>query len=485
MNQTTVSGNTAFAPDDVLIAIDIGGSKFITGLIDTAGNILYSERREWFGVSQDEVQQQIVDGLRDTRVKEPELFARARAGGVTIPGFADPVKGTWIDSDFLKIKNFPLCDILKAEFGIPFFADNDCNACALAEQYFGSARDSRNFLYLTVSTGIGGAVVLNEKLYYGAFNHAGEIGLCIMEKAGFASDSGIPGVLEAQASGRGLVQNFLACGGRPEIDGAVPDGRILARLADEGDAAALEALELEGRYLGRAIGDICNILAPQKVVLGGGISLLFPQYGAALRREFERVCPLEHTEILSTQLGYMGAFLGAGALALRGLRGLLPARAKDAKKDALVLSWEARDLHCDVLWDGESYCAANPQAGNIGGYIVADGIAENGQPLCSLFTPSVLKERVPALRGTAEESLPAALVMLAENGDQDAQCALEEFGRALGRAAAFACVILDPGEVVLKGTLGRALPQIWTEMKHALDAETYYHGNLPFTVYAS
>ena len=68
--------------DGLLLAIDIGGSKFITGLMDTDGNILYSERREWDGLTQDDVQRQIIEGLRDTQAKNPELFARVKAGGV-------------------------------------------------------------------------------------------------------------------------------------------------------------------------------------------------------------------------------------------------------------------------------------------------------------------------------------------------------------------------------------------------------------------
>lgn len=470
--------------DGLLLAIDIGGSKFITGLMDTDGSILYSERREWDGLTQDDVQRQIIEGLRDTQAKNPELFARVKAGGVTIPGFADPIKGVWVDADFIKIKNFPLCDILQAEFGIPFFADNDCNACALAEQYFGGAKDCQNFLYLTVSTGIGGAVVLNEKLYYGAFDHSGEIGLCILEKAGFASDSGTPGVLEAQASGRGLVQNYLASGGRTEIDGQQPDGRILSRLAAEGDPAALAAMDLEGRYLGRAIGDICSLLAPQKVILGGGISLLFDQYAPALRREFARICPVD-TKVEATQLGYMGAFLGAGALALRGARGLLPVRTLEAQKDALVLDWTKDGLVCDVLWDGASYRATNPAAGDLGGYLVADGIAQEGTPLKALFAPEALRAKVPALADTADEAIPDALADLAETGDAAALAELGQLGVALGRAIAFACVVMDPGEVVLKGALGRALPSLWGSMKPVLDAETYYHGNLPFRVYSA
>ena len=459
-------------PAGPLVAVDIGGSKFITGLLDAQGTVLYSERREWNGVQQADIVRQIAESLWALRDAHPAEFAAAQAGGLTIPGFADPVRGVWVESDFLKVKDLPICDILAEEFGIPFYADNDCNACALAEQYFGGAQQCGSFLYLTISTGIGGALVLDGAVHYGAFDHAGEIGLVVMEKNGHASDSGTPGVLEAQACGRGLVENYLAAGGRSEIDGAAPDGRVLARLAGEGDAAALAAMELEGRYLGRAIADVCALIDPEKVILGGGVSLLFEHYGPALQREFSRCCPLSHAEIAPTQLGYLGAFLGAGALALRGACGALPAPHAPGQPDVLALRADEGRLFAALTLSGKPYRGAQGRAGDIGAYCAAAGIRDEGTPLQTLFAEALQGRTLPAL--TAE----------AQAGGAGALEALARLGEALGRAAALACVVLDPSSVVLQGALGEALPFLWPAMKRALDAETYYHGRLPFDVRA-
>ena len=466
-----------------VLALDIGGSKFICGLIDSAGNILYSDRRVWNGVSEDDILRQIIASLHDIENQLPGPFSSAAAGGVTIPGFADPVSGVWVESDFLKVKNLPICDILQREFGIPFFSDNDCNACALAEQYFSGARDCGSFVYLTVSTGIGGALVLDSELYYGAFGHAGEAGLCVMEKTGFASDSGTPGVLEAQASGRGLEENYLAADGRSGIGGERPDGRRLAELAGRGDPAALAAMDLEGRYLGRAIADICSLLDPGKVVLGGGISLLFPHYEASLKREFSRCCRFPVAEIEPTKLGYMGAFLGAGAVALRGARGLLPVHRGGMACDTIFISMGENGLRCGLNLNGAPYYGTHGRAGSIGEYRLADGIREEGATLQSLFSPVRLLRTVPQLRDFADTEIMTALTNLAQSGDRAARQALAELGSALGRAAAFACVVLDPREVILQGSIGRAMPFLWPDMKRALDDETYYHGHLPFRVY--
>ena len=116
---------------------------------------------------------------------------------------------------------------------------------------------------------------------------------------------------------------------------------------------------------------------------------------------------------------------------------------------------------------------------------MADGIAQEGTPLKALFAPEALRAKVPALADTADEAISDALADLAETGDAAALAELGQLGVALGRAIAFACVVMDPGEVVLKGALSRALPSLWGSMKPVLDAETYYHGNLPFRVYSA
>lgn len=126
---------------------------------------------------------------------------------------------------------FPICDVFRENTGIPFYADNDCNACALAEKYFGSAQDKDDFLYLTVSTGIGGALYIEGNLYYGSLGHAGEIGLFVVEENGRESDTGsVNGIVEMYASGRGLSRNYLELGGKLESEESL-GGKTIAEYA--------------------------------------------------------------------------------------------------------------------------------------------------------------------------------------------------------------------------------------------------------------
>lgn len=305
-------------------------------------------KREWKGVDPDSIVAQLKEALHAICEKFPEYAEEAKAGGLTIPGFADPVTGVWVESDFLIVKNLPICDILTEEFGIPFYADNDGNACSLAERYFGGAKGLEDFLYLTVSTGIGGAFYLRDELFYGGFWHSGENGLFVMEEYGRPSDTGsVNGVLEMYASGRALAQNYIEAGGKNEINGKTPGGLEIANLAKEGDLPALTAIELEGKYLGRAIANSCALCDFKKVILGGGISLMFDRYKDALYKEFYRILPDSRVEIEATTLGYTGAFIGAAAAAMRGLQGFT--RSKGAgNPESVVYRVELSEDHAEA-----------------------------------------------------------------------------------------------------------------------------------------
>ena len=142
---------------------------------------------------------------------------------------------------------------LQAAFGAPAFIDNDGQACALAEKLYGACKDVKDFLYLTVSNGCGGAIFMGDLLYYGASGNAGEIGHVCVEPQGRQCNCGARGCLEMHAAGPALVKNYLEAGGLSQLQGQAPNAKAIADLARGGDPAALETYRLEGVYLGRAI----------------------------------------------------------------------------------------------------------------------------------------------------------------------------------------------------------------------------------------
>lgn len=429
------------APADshtAVVAIDIGGSKYMVGICDARGAILCSRSYGWCGRTADEIVDQVADAVADELSSHPDLAARIVAGGVTIPGFADPVRGIWVDSDYLPVHNLPICDLLAERTGVPFFGDNDCNACVLAEALFGCGRGLRDFLYITVSSGIGGGVFLGGRLFYGERLLSGEIGLTIVEPLPRPGISGkIRGRLEAYGCSRGMAQTFAELGGK--IDGEGPAGGLeIARAAARGEAAALETLGREGVYLGRAIAGADALIAPERVIVGGGISLMLDRFLEPLMDELHRIRPHTAARIEATPLGYGGAFLGAAACALRGISGDACVLAGAGEGSVLTVRCETGHTFATLSCAGREELTA-PGAGDLGGYLIAEGIDDRGVLLDDLLTA----------------------------GD-------ELYGAALGRALAFACTLLDPETVHLAGKLGVARSHLEDVLLEAFQRDSFW-----------
>ncbi len=436
----------------ILMVVDIGGSKYMPGFVNTEGKILYQEKRIWLKTDEKSIVEQIENALTEICEKKPEFAKKCVAGGVTIPGFADPITGVWADSDFLIVHNLPICQILSDRFQIPFFADNDCNACALAERYFGGAKDGKEFLYLTVSTGIGGALYIENELYYGSFWHAGEIGLFVVEEDGRSSDTGsMQGIVEMYASGRGMALNYQEEGGRTTADGKIPGGIEISRLAKEGDVPALKTLELEGRYLGRVIANANAVASFEKVILGGGVSLMFEQYKTFLYQEFQRILPGSNTEIQATELGYTGAFLGAAAVAIRGI-----------SKEENLSNYQLESVTYQIDIDDQ-----------VRGTLKING---NKQKTRVVQTGEFLSSKSIRMEGKT-------LNQIIEKWQREEQTEdkLYETGYEIGKGLASACVLLDPEKIIINTCLSRE-KLFRNGIRDALVNDTYYRGNLPFEV---
>lgn len=296
---------------EVVLAIDIGGSKYVVGFVTDDGEVLHKRKYKWdkAAFSHEYVINSLTSAAKEMLESHPELDPDSI--GVTIPGIADPVNGIWISASFMGIYDLPIKTALEKELRKPVYIENDCNACAIAEMMFGGGKECQDFLYMTVSNSIGGALVLGGRLYAGANGTAGEIGLFPL----MGSPEGLQGPLEEIASGRGLAKLFqLQTGAGQKGD---LSGEEIAALAREGDKAALKAIEMEGRILGRAIACACALIDPEKVIIGGGVSLIFNLYRSSLLDEISKMGMEIKATIESTQLGYDGALIGAACLALQ------------------------------------------------------------------------------------------------------------------------------------------------------------------------
>ena len=297
---------------ELALAFDMGGSKVVAGLVTRDGRILWRMRSEWTPHNGREVMEALESLGKSALMHNPNLSPDAI--GATIPGVANPDTGTWVSASFSGIHDLPVSGELNRIFNLPAFADNDCRACALAERMFGAGIGCNHFVYLTVSNGVGSAIFSGGQLLRGANNGAGELGHCTVEENGRLCRCGKRGCLEMYAAGPGLSSTYQ------ELYGGKVNGKQLADMARAGDENALRVWRMEGCYLGRAIAFAANLLNPQKVIIGGGLSLAMNFYRKALWETIEQnlfVKVNQSLEVLATPLGYDGGLLGAAALAFQ------------------------------------------------------------------------------------------------------------------------------------------------------------------------
>ncbi len=301
---------------DEILCMDIGGSKLLTGAISKTGELLFQRRYTWQGKGNAAILEQLLQAFADLTAQVPQ-WDRTCPLGMTIPGFADSERGMWCSSSFLEVKNLSISEAFFKEYGISVALDNDANACAIAEKQFGGWSNTEDFLYMTVSNSIGAAFFTDGRLCRGSLGMAGEIGL--LPTTDLLSSGYQIRPLEQLASGRGLSQNYCRLSNREE-DIFWPADRLQA-MAIQGDLAAAEAFRLEARYLARGIAQAAFLLNPTAVILGGGVmctwELLKPALTSSLREEMAS-CPKMLPKLAVTKLGYSGALIGAGALALAG-----------------------------------------------------------------------------------------------------------------------------------------------------------------------
>jgi len=292
------------------LGLDFGGTKLAAGIADEAGRLLVQDRRptdaEAGPAGAVAAFQEMVSGFG----------AVARDVSSIGISFGGPVNTerthTLLSHHGPGWEDFPLVARVADIWGLPVTMDNDANACALGEVRFGAGRGQRNVLYVTVSTGIGGGIVVDGELYRGARGISGEIGHTIVRPDGPPCACGKLGCLEATSAGPAIALAYLLASG---IE-TTAEG-VFAR-AREGNGSAHHVLNAAIRSLGIGLANAINLLDPDLVVVGGGVSKAGDALFGPLRdavREFCAPSPPDAVPIVSAELGDAVGILGAVALA--------------------------------------------------------------------------------------------------------------------------------------------------------------------------
>jgi glucokinase len=287
-----------------VIGVDLGGTKILAGIVDREGHVEHRREHPTRTASQDD----LLAGL-DEAVEEL-LTDEIAALGFGIPSPIDQRTGR-----ALQAVNIPLTDIdfrgrMKERFGLPVGIENDANAATYAEFRFGAARDVDSVIMLTLGTGCGGGAVVDGQLFRGwaEFGHT----VIVYD--------GLP--CQGTCTGRGHLEPYVtgvAAGKLAAAEfGPAVDAHRLVRLANEGEARAIEILDGIGRHLGAGIGSLVNIFNPDLVVIGGGFAaagdfVLEPAREILRREALARAG--YRVPIVRAELGTAAGLIGAGLVA--------------------------------------------------------------------------------------------------------------------------------------------------------------------------
>ena len=322
--------------DDLVLGIDIGGSKILTAVFDSQGEILSSDESTTHAIKGSEaVIQSILDSAHRALEQAKVAVSELTAIGIGAPGISNPETGILFTSPNLPgWHNIPLKDILQERLGKKTFLINDANAAALGEFYFGAARGTRNFIYITLSTGIGGGIIIDGKIYSGAIGAAGEVGHMTIDDNGPIWNCGNRGCWETLASGTALAREAklrIKEGVRTSIleyaDGDVEKvtAQVIHSAAEQGDNLAKELIARTGYYVGVGLANLINIFNPELIIIGGGLSnigdmLLQPALKTAGERAYKEA--FQAVRFASAELGRNSGVIGAAVFALRETRKL-------------------------------------------------------------------------------------------------------------------------------------------------------------------
>jgi len=293
----------------VTLGIDLGGTRLRAALVSRAGVVL---QRAAIATDVAGGPHAVVAQMQklSLEVGFAERSSSIRAIGVSAPGPLDSDTGTIIDIPTLPgWAGFPLRKVLQETFARPVVLENDGIAAAFGEWKFGAGRGLSHLVYVTVSTGIGGGVVVDGRLMRGNRGMAGHVGHMMISRKGPSCACGGVGCFEALASGTAFGRQGKARG--------FADSKAIVAAARNGDGIALDLVSREADYLAYGFASLLHLYSPQRLIMGGGVSLaldlLQPQLGMQLKRL--AMPSFRPVEVVPALLGDNSGLVGAAGLA--------------------------------------------------------------------------------------------------------------------------------------------------------------------------
>lgn len=305
------------------VGIDLGGTNIAVGVVDEEYHIItqVSSPTE-AGRPYQEVIQDMIRAVEAALAKAGITAAQCCSMGVGSPGNCDSERGIVVRAYNLGWTSVPVCQMLQDHFGIPVKLSNDANCAALAETVAGAAVGCRNMVLITLGTGVGGGIIIDGKIYAGMRSAGGEPGHMVLVLDGEPCTCGRRGCWEAYASVTALIRQAKQAAAEHPESGLCQikewDGYSICALDAAGDAAAKQVLDRWCEYVAAGMTDMVNVLAPEKILLGGGISRQGERILAPIREYVVTHCFGQREgaipEIQVAALGNEAGIIGAAAL---------------------------------------------------------------------------------------------------------------------------------------------------------------------------
>lgn len=305
------------------IGIDLGGTSIKYALVDKAGNSSFEGKLPSFAsVSATEVVRQLIKAAKILKAEAKKQNWEIEGVGLGTPGIVDETNRIVLGGaeNIVGWENLDVASLLEKEIHLPVVVGNDANLMGLGETKYGAGRGCTHVVFLTVGTGIGGAVIINGELFNGYANRGTELGHVPLIATGERCACGAVGCLEHYASTAALVRRFttLAQEQNLNFDSEI-NGELIVRLYHEKYPLAVHCLNEHFYYLGRGVAGFINIFSPQRIVIGGGVA----ESGAFYIEKIKEVvkenvitdCAL-NTEIVAAELGNKAGLIGAASLIL-------------------------------------------------------------------------------------------------------------------------------------------------------------------------
>ncbi|WP_433888877.1 ROK family glucokinase [Streptomyces sp. CA-111067] len=309
------------------IGVDIGGTKIAAGVVDEEGSIL-----ETVKVPTPPTPEGIVDAIVEA-VRQVSTGHTIEAVGIGAAGYVDDKRATVLFAPNINWRHEALKDKVEQRVGLPVVVENDANAAAWGEYRFGAGQGHSDVICITLGTGLGGGIIIGNKLRRGRFGVAAEFGHIRVVPDGLLCGCGSQGCWEQYASGRALVryakqranatpenaEALLALG-----DGTVEgvEGRHISAAARQGDPVAVDSFRELARWAGAGLADLASLFDPSAFIVGGGVADEGELVLDPIRKSFRRWLIggewRPHAQVLAARLGGKAGLVGAADLARQG-----------------------------------------------------------------------------------------------------------------------------------------------------------------------